>query len=94
MAAPGMLVIRLSVPSQGGLRQVASDLAVHVAEHLGDKAQDSASVSAALETVATRVAPAGSEGDIEFEFSQSDGELLIEARCGSRRSEVRCPLPA
>ena len=29
-----------------------------------------------------------------FEFRQVEGELLIEARCGSRTSEVRCPLPA
>lgn len=94
MAAPGTLVIRLSVPSQGGLRQVASDLAAHVAGHLGDTTRDAASVSAALDAVASRVAPAGSEADIEFEFSQSEGELLIEARCGNRTSEVRCPLPA
>ncbi len=94
MAPPGTLLVRLSVPSQGGLRQVASDLAVHVAAHLGDKAQDAASVSAALEAVASRVAPAGIEADIEFEFRQSEGKLLIEARCGSRTSEVRCPLPA
>ncbi len=76
------------------MRQVASDLAAHVAEHLGETARDAASVSAALDAVASRVAPAGSEADIEFEFRQSEGELLIEARCGNRTSEVRCPLPA
>jgi hypothetical protein len=40
------------------------------------------------------VAPNGSDADIEFDFRQVEGELLIEARCGARTSEVRCPLPA
>ena len=53
-----------------------------------------AAVSAALESVASRVAPNGSDADIEFDFRQVEGELVIEARCGSRTSEVRCPLPA
>ena len=87
-------MIRLSVPSQGGLRAVASELAPRVAECLGDKPADPASIAAAVDAVAARVAPAGSDGDIAFEFRQADGELLIEARCGSRTSEVRCPLPA
>lgn len=94
MPAPGTLVLRLSVPAQGVLRVVATDLAARVAEYLGDKARDAAAVSSALEGVASRVAPNGSDADIEFEFRQVEGELLIEARCGSRTSEVRCPLPA
>ena len=94
MTAPGTLVLRLSVPADGGLRVVATELAARVAEYLGDQGQDAAAVSAALEGVASRVAPAGSESNIEFEFRQVDGELLIEARCGSQTSEVRCPLPA
>jgi hypothetical protein len=94
MAAPGTLVLRLSVPAQGVLREVATELAARVAEYLGDKAQDASAVSAALESVASRVAPNGSDADIEFDFRQVEGELLIEARCGSRTSEVRCPLPA
>lgn len=94
MAAPGTLVLRLSVPAQGGLRVVATELAARVAEYLGDKVLDAAAVSAALEGVASRVAPNGSDADIEFDFRQVDGELLIEARCGARTSEVRCPLPA
>jgi hypothetical protein len=94
MAAPGTLVLRLSVPAQGGLRVVAPELAARVAEYLGDKAHDAGAVSAALEGVASRVAPNGSDADIQFEFRQVEGELVIEARCGSRTSEVRCPLPA
>jgi hypothetical protein len=94
MAAPGTLLLRLSVPAAGVLRDVAKDLAARVAEHLGDKALDAAAVSAALESVASRVAPEGTDADIEFDFRQVEGELLIEARCGARTSEVRCPLPA
>jgi hypothetical protein len=94
MAAPDTLVLRLSVPVQGGLRVIATELAARVAEYLGDQSSDAAAVATALENVASRVAPNGSEADIEFDFRQVDGELLIEARCGSRTSEVRCPLPA
>jgi len=76
------------------LREVATELAARVAEYLGDQARDALAVSAALESVASRVAPNGSDADIEFDFHQVEGELLIEARCGSRTSKVRCPLPA
>ena len=95
--APGTLVLRLSVPAEGGLRPVASDIAAKVAEYLGDTRSDAAGVKSALEAVAARVAPHGhqaGDSDITFEFRQIEGELLIEARCGSRSSEVRCPLPA
>ena len=94
MAAPGTLVLRLSVPAEGVLREVATELATRVAEYLGDQTRDGAAVAAALESVASRVAPNGSDADIEFDFRQVEGELVIEARCGSRTSEVRCPLPA
>jgi hypothetical protein len=95
MPAPVSLVLRLSVPAEGVLRVVAAELAVRVAEYLGEKPLDAATVSSALEGVAARVAPGGGgDNDIEFDFRQVDGELLIEARCGSRSSEVRCPLPA
>jgi hypothetical protein len=76
------------------LRVVATELAVRVAEYLGDQGRDAAAVAAALDAVASRVAPPGGQADIQFEFRQADGELLIEASCDSRTSEVRCPLPA
>jgi hypothetical protein len=94
MSDAGALVLRLSVPADGALRAVAVDVARKVAAYLGDNTLDPASVSAAVEGVATRVAPQGSDADITFEFRQVDGELLIEARCGSRESQVRCSLPA
>jgi hypothetical protein len=94
MSASGELVLRLSVPAQGPLRAVAADIAGKVAESLGDKALEAGPVGAALERVASVVAPDGIDAQITFEFRQIEGELLIEARCGSRSSEVRCPLPA
>ena len=81
-------------PPRGRLRAIAADIARKVAESLGDKAVEAGSVGAAVEQVAARVAPDGSDAEITFEFRQIEGELLIEARCGSRSSEVRCSLPA
>jgi hypothetical protein len=94
LGPPGSLVLRLSVPAAGELRAVAVDVAGKVALYLGDKAEDGAAVGAAVESVAARVAPAGGDSEITFEFRQVEGELVIEARCGTRASEVRCPLPA
>ena len=92
--APDRLVLRLSVPAGGELRAVAIDIATRVAEFLRDRAPDAASVGAAVEGVASRVAPSAGDADITFDFREVNGELVIEAHCGSRSSEVRCPLPA
>jgi len=94
MTPPDALVLRVTVPAEGVLRVVAVELAAKVAEYVGEKPTDAAVVSAALESVAARVAPQGGDAEIQFDFRDADGELLIEARCGSRTSEVRCPLPA
>jgi len=88
------LILRLSVPAQGGLRRVASDVATKIAAHLGSDLPDAESVGATLEALAERVAPAGTQGEITFEFSEVDRELLIRARCDGRSSEARCALPA
>jgi hypothetical protein len=92
--APGGLVLRLSVPAGGDLRTIATDVAVRVAASLGDRTPDPQAVSAALDAVASRVAPPAGDAEITFDFRGVNGELLIEAHCGSRSSEVRCPLPA
>ena len=92
--APGGLVLRLSVPAEGDLRSVATDVATRVAAYLGDRAPDGAAVAAALDAVASRVAPEAGDAEITFDFRGVNGELLIAAHCGSRSSEVRCPLPA
>ena len=87
-------MLRLSVPAGGDLRSVASDVATRVAAYLGDRTPDSQAVAAALDAVASKVAPGAAEADITFDFRGVGGELVIEAHCGSRSSEVRCPLPA
>lgn len=91
---PGGLVLRLTVPAGGDLRSVATDVATRVAAYLGDRAPDGQAVAAALDAVAAKVAPAAGDAEILFDFRGVDGELVIEAHCGSRSSEVRCPLPA
>ena len=88
------LILRLSVPAQGGLRRVATDFATKIASHLGSALPDAESVGATLEALAERVAPAGTQGEITFEFREVDRELLIRARCDGRSSEARCALPA
>jgi hypothetical protein len=92
--APDGTLLRLSVPAGGDLRLVVIDVAKRVAEYLRDRAPDNASVTAAVERLSAHVAPAASDAEITFDFREINGELQIEAHCGSRSSEVRCPLPA
>ena len=94
MKRPGAqaFTLRLSVPASGGLRSVAQEFATRVAAHLGSDSTAEAA-GAACEDLAERVAPQGSDGDITFEFTEGDGELLIRARCKGRSSETRHPLP-
>ena len=75
-----IMLLRLSVPAQGGLRAVATEFATRLAAHLGgfDGAE---AAGIALDSVAERVAPVGSDCNITFEFTEDDGELLIRARC-------------
>ncbi|HXW06772.1 MAG TPA: hypothetical protein VD833_16170 [Vicinamibacterales bacterium] len=88
------LFLRLSVPAEGGLRAVASEVATRVAEYLGSNRLDAESAGVTLEGLAARVAAGASGGDIQFEFREVDRELLIRARCDERSLEVRYPLPA
>jgi hypothetical protein len=88
------LVLRLSVPAEGGLRSVATDVAMRIAEYLGSNRPDAESAGVTIEGLAARVAPTGVSADIQFEFREIDRELLIRARCDDRSMEVRYPLPA
>lgn len=81
------LEMRLSVPSDGALRDVAGELAAKVAEFLG---AESGAIGAAIEALTTRVAASGE--DITFEFRHIGRELVIQARCNGRSSEARHPL--
>lgn len=87
------LVLRLSVPAQGGLRAVATHVANRIAEYLGGNV-DRKSAGVTLEELAARVAPDGVEGEITFEFCEVDRELLIRACCDDRSSEARFRLPS
>jgi len=92
--SPDGMLLRLSVPAGGDLKVVAVDVAKRVAEFLREGAPDTVGLRVAVEGVASKVAPAASDGEITFDFREVNGELQIEAHCGSRSSEVRCPLPA
>ena len=81
------LEMRLSVPSEGDLTTIAAELAAKIAEFLG---AESGSISATLVALSARVASSGE--DITFEFREVNRELIIEARCNGRTSEVRHPL--
>ena len=61
---------------------------------LGAAVPDPESVGTDLEKLAGRVAPAGTDADIGFEFRKTADELLIEARCEGQASELRHRLPA
>jgi hypothetical protein len=87
------LVLRLSVPAEGGLRLLATEVATRVAAYCGNGASAEAA-GATLESLAERVAPKGADGEITFEFTRIEGGLLIRARCNGRSSEARHPLPA
>lgn len=89
------LEMRLSVPAEGGLREIARELATKIAEHLGSGAPDAASLGAAVDGLASRLSNghARQGQDITFEFRQVEGALVIRARCSGESSEVRHPLP-
>jgi hypothetical protein len=87
------IMLRLSVPADGGLRSVAREMATRVAAYLGSREEDAESAGNALEGLAERIAPQGAGGEIMIEFSEVDRELLIRVRCDGRSSEARCPLP-
>lgn len=79
--------MRLSVPAEGGLRAVVTELAARIAEYLGSRQPDAASVGASIDGLVSRVARGGS--DITFEFRQIERELVIQARCDGHSSEAR-----
>lgn len=94
--SPGrpVLLMRISVPAEGGLRDVAGEVASKIAEYLGSRKSDVASIAASIHGLAGHVAPPGASNDIVFEFHAVDGALVVHARCAGRSSETRHPLPA
>lgn len=89
------MLMRISVPAEGGLRDVAGEVATKIAEFLGGRRTDAASIAAAVDGLAGQVAPAGGpSNEIVFEFHAAEGELVVRALCDGRTSEARHPLPA
>jgi hypothetical protein len=90
------LEMRLSVPAEGGLRGIASELATKIAEYLGTQSSDARSLGAAIDDLASRLGNGGAHGeqDITFEFRLVGGELVIEARRNGEATQVRHPLPS
>jgi hypothetical protein len=88
------LLMRISVPAEGGMRDLAGEVGSKIAEYLGTRKSDVAGIAAAIEGLAVRVAPPGASHDIVFEFHAAQGELVVHAQCDGRSSESRHRLPA
>ena len=88
------MVMRISVPAEGGLRDVAGEVGLKIAEFLGSRHVDADSIAAAIHGLAGKVAPPGAASDITFEFHATKGELVVHAQCDGRSSETRHRLPA
>jgi hypothetical protein len=89
------LVLRVSIPAGAPYHTIAKELAAKVAAYVGDPDPDGKAAAAALEELASRVAPADGHGaDVVFEFRRTDEELLIKARCNGKSADSRRPLPS
>jgi hypothetical protein len=88
------LDLRLSVPAEGDLREIAGELAAKVAEHLGAAAGDAQALAARVARLALQLRSASPQAqDIAMEFRQVEGELVVEAHCAGEVSEVRQEIP-
>jgi hypothetical protein len=89
------LDLRLWVPAEGDLRNIAGELAAKVAEHLGAAAPDAKSLAAKVAGLTSQLGNGGGPQapDIVMDFRQVDGELIVEARCAGSASEVRQEIP-
>ena len=86
--------LRLSVPADGDLREIAGEVAAKVAEHFGTAAADARSLAAKVAGLALQLRNGSPQAqDIAMEFRRVEGELVIEARCAGAASEVRQEIP-
>jgi hypothetical protein len=93
-ATPRAFDLRLWVPAEGDLREIAGELAAKIAEQLGAGSPDAQQLGARVAVLASQLANGGGHGqEITFEFRQVAGELVVQARCNGQASEVRQPLP-
>ena len=96
MAAPAAkapnapaLEMRLSVPPEGQLTEVAAELAAKIAEFLGGEPR---SIGGVIGSLTSSVASSGE--NVTFEFRHTGRELVIRAHCNGRSAEERHPLTA
>ena len=89
------LDLRLWVPAEGDLREIAGELAAKIAEQLGAGSPDAQQLAERVSVLASTLANGGglSGQEIIFEFRQVKGELVVQVRCNGEASEVRQPLP-
>jgi len=86
--------LRLSVPAEGDLREIAGLVAARVAEHFGTAAADAQSLAAKVAGLALQLRNGSPQAqDIAMEFRLVEGELVVEARCAGGASEVRHEMP-
>jgi hypothetical protein len=86
--------LRLSVPADGDLREIAAEVAAKVAEHLGAASGDAQSLSEKVARLAQELRNGSPQAqDIAMEFRLVEGELVVEARCAGGASEVRHEMP-
>ena len=85
------LLLRVSVPAHGDLRRVATLVAGKLAEYLGSAPLQAAAVDV-MDSLAASVAPPNGDSVIAFEFRRGNSDLVIEAECNGRSSEVRYPI--
>ena len=86
--------LRLSVPAEGDLREIAGLVAAKVAEHLGAASGDAQSLAAKVAKLAQELTNGSPQAqDIAMEFRTVEGELVVEARCAGGVSEVRHEIP-
>jgi hypothetical protein len=86
--------LRLSVPAEGDLCEIAGEVAAKVAEHFGAAAADARSLAAKVGKLALELRNGSPQAqDIAMEFRRVEGELVVEARCAGAASEVRQEIP-
>jgi hypothetical protein len=86
--------LRLSVPADGDLREIAGEVAAKVAEHLGAASGDARSLSEKVARLTKELRNGSPQAqDIAMEFRLVEGELVVEARCAGGASEVRHEMP-
>ena len=84
--------LRLWVPAEGDLREIAGELAAKVAEHYGAGA-DAQSLAAKVAGLASEMRNGSQGQDIVLDFRRVEGELVVEARCAGAALEVRHEIP-